>query len=72
MPRPLRLTRCARARRQRRELELHIAAVVDAAPPLTAAQRDRLGVLLAPPAAPEIPDRPGEAGAARPVRNLRG
>ena len=47
------------------DLERYVAAVVDRAPPLTVAQRDKLAVLLAP--VPPDADRPGEAGAARPV-----
>jgi len=51
--------------RDRPDLERYVAAVVDRAPPLTVAQRDTLAVLLAP--VPADADRPGEAGAARPV-----
>jgi len=48
------------------DLERYVAAIVDRAPPLTVAQRDTLAVLLAGPVPPDA-DRPGEAGAARPV-----
>ena len=39
------------------KLEAHIRQVVDAAPPLSASQRERLAVLLAPAAAEAKPDR---------------